>query len=200
MVPAEVQVAVGAVEQREVGERARVGHDESRRVGALDRALHPPVEHRLVPRRQLLGGHVAQARRRAVALDPERHRGRFVVGVPLHDRRVVAELVDRRPRLGDRLRPHRAGVSPLQREVLEQQHTELVGGVVRRLCGDVAVDAERVEPGLDRQLDVAAGIALGDLTERDARRQQVGALDEQALAVDRAGPVVPCHVAQPGPA
>ena len=113
---------------------------------------------------------------------------------------MVPELVDRRPGLGDRLRPHRAGVSPLQREVLEQQHAELVGGVVRRLRGDVAVHAQRVEPGLDRQLDVAAGVVIADLGERDARRQQVGALDEQPLAVDRAGPVVPRHVAQPGPA
>ena len=200
VVPAEVQVTVGAVQQREMGERARMCYHESGRVGALDGALHPAIEHGLVPRRQLLGGGVAQAGRRAVALDAERNRGRFVVGVPLHDRRVVTVLVDRVAGLRDRLRPYRPGVSPLQREVLEQQHAELVRRVVRGLGGDVAVHAQRVQAGLDRQFDVASGVGVADLGERDASRQQVGALDEQTLAIDGTGPVVPRHVAQTGPA
>ena len=52
---------------------------------------------------------------------------------------MMTELIDRGPGLGDRLAPHRSGVSPLQRKVLEQQHAELVGSVVDRPRRDVAV-------------------------------------------------------------
>ncbi len=91
VVPAEVEVAVGPVEQREMGQHARVRHDQTGGVGALERSSHPAVEHGLVPGRQLLGGEIAQARLRAVTLDPDRRCGRLVVSVPLHDRRVMTE-------------------------------------------------------------------------------------------------------------
>ncbi len=60
MVPAEVQVAVGAVELGQVRQHAGVGDARPGGVGALERALHPPVEHRAVPRRQLVRGQEAQ--------------------------------------------------------------------------------------------------------------------------------------------
>ena len=93
------------------------------------------------------------------------------------------------------------GVAPLQREVLQQQHAELVGGVVQlvgRRCGPGRAGASR--PGLDGELDVAADVG-GLASARPGRvGQEVGALEEQPLAVDRADPVVPGHLAQPGAA
>ena len=149
---------------------------------------------------QLMGGDVPQPGGCGVALDPDRHRRRVVVRVPLHDRRVVAELVDRRAGLVDRLAAHRPGVSPLEREVLEQEDAEFVGGVVDRSRRDVAVDAERVEAGLDRELDVASHLGRRRVGQPGAGRQQVGALQEQPFTVDRARPVVPGDDPQPGAA
>ena len=67
--PAEPQVAVGAVELGEVGEHPAVGDRRSRRVGLLERPLDPAVEHRLVPRRELLSGDPAQARTRRITVE-----------------------------------------------------------------------------------------------------------------------------------
>ena len=67
------------------------------------------------------------------------------------DRRVVAEQVDGLARLADRLLADRAGVAPLQREVLPEEHAELVGGVVELGPGDVAVDPQQVEAGVARR-------------------------------------------------
>ena len=91
-----------------------------------------------------------------------------------------------------------AGVAPLQREVLPQQHAQLVGGVVQLGPGDVTVDAQQVEPGLAGQLDVVAELGRVGVAERHARRCQVRALDEHPLAVDREHPVLQHDLAQPG--
>ena len=100
----------------------------------------------------------AQPPAAAVGLDLRGIGDRLVVGAPLHDRRVVAERVDGLAGLAHGLPADLPGVPPLQREVLEQQHAELVGRPVQLVVGDVGLDAQRVEAGLDGQLDVAADV------------------------------------------
>ena len=80
---------------------------------------------------------------------------------------MVAEHVDRRPGLArppatatDRAYPHCSGKS------CSSSMPELVGRVVERTRGDVAVDAQHVEPGVDRQLDVAPHLGRGGVGER----------------------------------
>ena len=94
----------------------------------------------------------------------------IVVCAPHRDRRVVSEQVDRCTRLLDRLRAHRPGVAPLQREVLQEQHPEFVGGGVQLAVGDVAVDPQQVEAGIAADLEVAAdpfgGGVGGELGDR----------------------------------
>ena len=128
----------------------------------------------------------------------EVRRDRFVVRAPHGDRRVVAELVDRFAGLAHGLLADRAGVAPLQREVLPQQHAELVGGVVQLGTGDVAVHPQEVEAGLAGQLDVAAQLGGRRVAQRHPRRRQVGALHEHRLAVDGEDPVLQHHLAQAG--
>ena len=198
-VPAEPQVAVGAVELREVGEHAAVGDRRARRVGLLERPLHPAIEHRLVPRRQLLAGEPAQAGARRVAVELRGVGDRLVVGAPLDDRRVMAERRHRLARLADRLPADVAPVAPLQREVLEEHHAELVGRRVQVVGGDVRLHSQGVEAGLDGPLDVGAD-ELGGRRRPDPGRagNEVGALEEQPLAVDREHPVGERHLAEPG--
>ena len=195
VVPAEVQVAVGAVEQREVGKR-RVRHDESRRSCSIERFTHRSstvLFHDGSCWRPRTGS--ARTCRRPRCRTPPRS---VRCGVHLHDRRVVAELVDAAPAwatacvLTDR-------VSPLQREVLEQQHPQFVGGVVRRLRRRCGRGPQRVEPASTAS-STSRRASSSVISPSAACRQQVGALDEQALTVDRAGPVVPCHIAQAGSA
>ena len=134
--PAERQVAVGAVELRQVGRDARVGDDRAGAVGAVERPLDRAVEHAAVPRRQLLLGRQAGGERDAGGAWPgavpgpvDRHG--LVVAAPHRDGRMVAEEVDGGPRLARRLLPGAARVAPLEREVLPQQHPGLVGRVVQ---------------------------------------------------------------------
>ena len=72
----------------------------------------------------------------------------LVVPAPHRDRRVVAEQVDHLAGLAHGLLADLAGVAPLEREVLPQQHPGLVGGVVELGPGHVGVDPEQVETGL----------------------------------------------------
>ncbi len=111
---------------------------------------------------------------------------------------MVSERVDEGPRLVDRLGADRSGVPPLQREVLQEQEAQFVGGVVGVAMGDVPVHAQGVEAEIDRRLDVVAGRGGLDAGEIAARRQQVGALEEDPLAVDRTDPVVPRHLTEAG--
>ena len=119
-----------------------MGDDGPRRIGHLEGPLHPPVEHGLVPRRQLLAGeqlHRCLAERRG-PIEVGRHR--FVVGTPDRDRWMVAQLVNGLAGLANGLLANRTGVAPLQREVLPQQHAELVGRLVQLRAGDVTVHSE----------------------------------------------------------
>ena len=68
---------------------------------------------------------------------------------------VLDEHVDRGLRLSDGLGAHRSRVPPLQREVLQEQDARLVGRVVQRPAGDVAVHAKRVESEVDSRLQEA---------------------------------------------
>ena len=111
---------------------------------------------------------------------------------------MVAELVDGLAGLAHGLFADRAGIPPLQREVLPQQHAQLVGGVVQLGTRDVPMHAEQVEPGLARQLHVAAELGRRRVAQRHSCRCEVGALDEHRLAVDREHPVLQHHLAKPG--
>ena len=146
-----------------------VGDGRPGRVGLLERPLQPAVEDRLVPRRQLLGDEAAEASRPALGAHLRGVGHRLVVGAPLDDRGVVPEGVDGLACLADGLAPDLPGVAPLHREVLQQQDPHLVGGPVQLVTGDVRLDAQRVEAGLDRQLDVAP-----DLVRAWRRRARVG--------------------------
>src|SRR5690606_7459552 len=61
---------------------------------------------------------------------------------------------------------------------------------------DVAVDPHGVEAGFGRELDVTADLGVARRTDRRARREQVGTLEEEPLAVHGARPVVPCDLAE----
>ena len=193
-------MAVGAVELGEVRQHAAVGDGRSRRVGLLEGALDPAVEHRLVPARELLAHEPPDPAGSRVALQLRGVGDRLVVGAPLHDRGMVTDGVDGLARLVDGAVPNAAAVAPLQREVLEQQHTELVGGVVQGVGRDVRLDAQAVEARFDGELDIAADVGGRGVGEAGARGHDVGALDEDPLAVDRQHPVRPGHLAQPGAA
>ena len=172
------------------------------RVGLLEGALHPAVEHRLVPTRSCwrdetprpagLGGRPRVAGASATGSSWAHH---------CDDRGVVTER-RRPPRAAwsNGLIADAAAVAPLQREVLEQQHAELVGGVVQGVGRDVGLDAQGVEAGFDGELDVAAGRRLVRRRRGRGGWAGVGALDEEPLAVDRADPVRPGHLAQSGAA
>ena len=111
----------------------------------------------LVPRRQLLAGDVLDRRVRSAVdagIDVRAARARCVRTT--RDRRVMAELITASLRLAHGLLADRPRVSPLQREVLPQQHAQLVGRVVQLRARDVAVDAQQVESGIACQLHVAA--------------------------------------------
>ena len=139
------------------GSDAAVGDDRAGLVGLLERPLDPAVEDRLVPRRQLLAGDVLDGRlaHRSPSIEVRRPTGSLWAHHTAIDG-MVAEQVDRLAGLAHGLLADRAGVAPLQREVLPHQHAELVGGVVQLGAGDVAVHAQQVEAGLAGQLDVAA--------------------------------------------
>ena len=91
----------------------------------------------------------------------------------------------------------RAGVAPLQGEVLPDEHAELVRGFVELRPGDVTVDSDEVEAGLRGEHDVAAQLLGGRLAEGHARRAGVDALEEQPLTVDAEDPAVHRHLPQP---
>src|SRR4051812_28529465 len=198
VVPAEVQVAARAVEQWEMGRHTAVGDGGARLVGLFECSLHPSIEHRLVPRRQLLPGDVLHGRLADRRGSVEVRGDRLVVRTPHSDRRVMAELVDGLPRLADGLLANRAGIAPLQREVLPQQHPEFVGSVVQLRSRDVSVDTQQIEAGFAGKLDVATKFGGCRITERHLRRCKVGPLDEQRLAVDGEHPVVQRHLSEAG--
>ena len=198
MVPTEREVAVGPVELGEVGEHPRVGDHLPGAVGALEGAFHPPVEHGPIPARQLRArdgaGPVRPAPRAIGGIDGVG----VVVCVPQRDRRVVAERVDRRAGLGDRLFTNRSRMATDQREVLEQQQAELVGGVVHLAIGDVAVYPQCIEAEFDRGGEIAPDALGRGIGGQRVDRQEVGPLEEDPFAVDAARPVVPRDLPEPG--
>ncbi len=127
VVPAEVEVAVGAVEAGEVGPHAAVGDHRAGAVGLLDGPLDRPVEHRLVPGGQLLPARALSPMRRATA-------GSAIA--PVGSSRAKGSLWPHQmatdgwwPRISTALRAWRTaclrtrpGVAPLQRQVLPDQH------------------------------------------------------------------------------
>ena len=197
-VPPEPEVTVGAVELREVGEHATVGDGGPRRIGLLERPLDPAVEDGLVPSRELMGEKPPNAPAGASATPPAVHRG------PAHRGRTTersrgggraSSTASRAWRTASRriwrAYPHCSGKS------CSTQDAELVRGAVQLVVGDVRLHAQHVEAGLGGELDVPAHLLGVGVGEPGPRGQHVGALQEQALAVDRAHPVVPCDLAQP---
>src|SRR5438270_538614 len=79
---------------------------------------------------------------------------------------------------------HAAGVAPLQRHVLPHQKAGFVGRVVELGPAHMGVDAQEVETRILRVLHVSGELVCGGLSEGHARRALVGALQEEALAVD----------------
>jgi len=112
----------------------------------------------------------------------------------------MAQRIDRSAGLLDGLLANRPSMSPLQREVLQQQHPRLVGGVIERPIGDVAPHTERVEPEVDRCVQVASDHLWSCICRTGCGREQVGALEEDSLAVDRTDPVVPHELSETGAA
>ena len=164
------------------------------------RALHRAVEDVLFhvgsswPRRR--------ERRRAVAVVPPRldvDGERLVVAAPHRDRRVVAEQVDGLARPGGPPACGRCGRSPTAAGSPARQHARARRRRRRARAGDVARGRAQVEAGVARPARRRARSSLGrGLAERHARRAEVGALEEQPLAVDRHDPVAHRHLAQPG--
>ena len=71
---------------------------------------------------------------------------------------MVTDGVDGLAGLVDGAMTNAAAVAPLEREVLEQEHAELVGGVVQGVGRDVRLDAQAVEARFDGELDIAADV------------------------------------------
>ena len=92
------------------------------------------------------------------------------------------------PACRDAWRADAAGVGAVQRHVLPHEQARLVGRVVQLRPGDVRVDAHQVEAGLHGEVDVAPQLGGRGLAERHAGRAEVGALEEQPLAVHRRHP------------
>ena len=63
---------------------------------------------------------------------------------------MVGQQVDRLAGLAPGLGLDPAGVAPLQREVLPEQHPGLVGRLVQLGAAHVGVQAQEVEPGVAR--------------------------------------------------
>ena len=86
---------------------------------------------------------------------------------------MMAELVDGLACLAHRLLADRAGVSPLQREVLPQQHAELVGRVVQlgsaRCARERATDRDRRRGPTPRLASNSAGVASPNAMRVGAR-------------------------------
>ena len=171
----------------------------------LDGALHRAVEHRLVPRRQLLGdGRLDPPCERACPC-PTTCDGSFSIAIgSLCPHQIAidgwcAEQVDHLAGLAHRLLADAPRVAPLQREVLPQEQPGLVGGRRRARAGS---RARARAAGRGRRpsasVDVAGELLGRRLGQRHPRRALVRALEEQALAVDRADPAAQLHLPQPG--
>ncbi|CAB5005746.1 unannotated protein [freshwater metagenome] len=120
------------------------------------------------------------------------------MSTPHHDAGVVPQQIDRLARLTYGFLANGARVTPLQREVLPHEHAQLVGCLVQLGPGDVPVHAHQVEPRITCQFDIAPHLLGCGLRQRSARGGKVGALGEQALAVDGEDPVLHGNFPKPG--
>ena len=111
---------------------------------------------------------------------------------------MVAEQVDHLPGLADRLLARATCVAPLQRKVLPEQQAGGVRGVVELEPGDVRVDSQQIEVGIDRELHVVEQLGGRRLGERHAGRSVVRAHREHALAVHGHLPVAQADLAKRG--
>ena len=170
-----------------------------RPVGPLQGPADRAVEAGLVPAGQHLAGDQAGDRpgRQRPAPGVSVDRQRLVVAAPQGDRRMVAEQRDGLAGLGHGLAAH-LPVAPLQRQVLPDQHALAIGRLVELGPGDVGVDPQQVQAGLAGQGHVAGQLVAGGLGQGPAGRAAVGALEEQALAVDGGDEVADPDLAQPG--
>jgi len=103
---------------------------------------------------------------------------------------VVPQFVDRFRGLRNGPATNLTGIRPLQREVLPQQHTELVCSLVESGRRDVRMDAQEVESGVVGEFDVTTELVRRGGGEVESRRCEVRSLEEHPLAVDREDPVV----------
>jgi len=180
-----------ALQLRQVGQDAAVSHHGSGDVGFLEGALQPAVQHALVPRGKLM----TRDERDRQLLDVEGvavthgQCERLVVPAPGDDRRVMSQDVHGLGGLAHRFTADLSGVGPLQREVLPDQHAEFVGRRVQLGTRDVPVDPQQIQTRVTGQFHVTTQIVGGGVGQHGARRGQIGALDEQALTVDRVHPV-----------
>ncbi len=121
----------------------------------------------------------------------------FVVPAPQGHRRMVAEEGDGLAGLGHGLAAH-LPVSPLERQVLPDQHALPIGRFVELGPGDVGVHPEQIQAGLPGQGDVAGQLLAGGLGQGPAGGPGVDALEEEALAVDGGHEVPDSDLAQSG--
>ena len=77
---------------------------------------------------------------------------------------------------------------PLQREVLQQEDACLVGRVVERPIGDVAVHPQRIEPEFHCSVEIPADHVARRVGRSERRWEQVRPFEEQPFSVDRADP------------
>ena len=110
---------------------------------------------------------------------------------------MVAEDGDRLAGLGHGLAAH-LSVSPLEGQVLPDQHALAVGRLVELRPGDVGVHPEQVQAGLAGQGDIAGQLLAGGLGQGPAGGPGVDALEEEALAVDGGDEVADADLPQPG--
>jgi hypothetical protein len=156
--------------------------------------LDRPVEHGSVPRGQL----VLQRRPREeaplgfdVGAVPSSsvESNRFVVAAPHDDRGVMRQQIDHLLGLAFGLGPNAFGISPLQREVLPDEHPEPIGCPVELDGFDVPVDSHDVEPETDHCVERALNVSGSHRTQVGLQRTNVGALELEPFAIDRRDPV-----------
>ena len=199
--PAEPQVAVGAVELGEVGQHPAVGDRRSRRVGLLERPLDPAVEHRLVPRRELLSGDPAQSRTHRITVELGSVGDRLVVGAPLDDRRVMAERRHRFGAPGGPLLGGRGGRSPTAAGKSWSSTTPSSSAAVYRSSVAMCACTRKASRPASTARSTSPRTRSGATSARPGTgRNEVGALEEHPLAVDREHPIGERHLAQAGPA
>ena len=110
----------------------------------------------------------------------------------------MSEAIDHCFGLGNGPCPDRTGLGPDHRKVLEQEDAGGIGALVQGIGRQMAVDAYGIESGLDCSFEPGDDLIRTRRGDIETRRQQVGALQEESLTVDRADPAIPADLTQPG--